>query len=393
MRIGIATTTRFHMADLTRELKRSGEHVTLFTALPRWKVDDELRSGAQTRSGRLILWRLASRFPYIRETNAWENNTFCDFGRWLRRAVLEARVNVVDALDGVGLEAGTAVQERGGIWMCNRGSTHILTQRALLRAEHQRWKQPIPASYFDPWMVNRCLAEYAAASAIVVPSQFVKRSFVEQGFDSSQVHVCPYGVDTALFHPEPRQDSRFRALFVGAHSIRKGIGYLFDAVRPLVKAGSLELWMVGSVTSDGRSILERNSDLFVAHGVQPRSRLSWYYSQASVLVMPSIEEGLALVQAQAMACGLPVIATVNTGAEDLFTDGVEGFIVPPRDPEAIRDRLQFLLDNPERLAAMKAAALERVRFLGGWARYAESCREVYRQVLAARGRAYSHPTG
>jgi glycosyltransferase involved in cell wall biosynthesis len=136
---------------------------------------------------------------------------------------------------------------------------------------------------------------------------------------------------------------------------------------------------------DGRAILEQNRDLFVHHGVQPRNRLSWFYSQASVLMLPSIEEGLALVQAQALACGLPVIASVNTGAEDLFTDGVEGFIVPPRDPAALRDRVQRLLDEPALQARMKSAALSRVQSLGGWAQYGRACRDVYRRVLARRG--------
>jgi starch synthase len=393
MRIGIATTTRFHMYDLARQISRLGEQVQLFTALPRWKVDEDLRSFAQTHSARLVLWRVAGRLPYAGATNIWENGTFRDFGRWLGSVVARAGLDVMDALDGIGLEAGTAVRKRGGVWICNRGSAHILTQRELLIAEHQRWNQPMPRSYFDPWMVNRCLAEYEAASAIVVPSRFAKRSFVERGFDSRQLHVCPYGVDPGVFRPQPRRDNAFRALFVGAQSIQKGIGYLFDAVRPLVRSGGLDLWLVGSVTSDGRSILERNSDLFVHHGVQPRSRLSWFYSQASVLIVPSVQEGLALVQAQAMACGVPVIATYNTGAEDLFTDGVEGFIVPARDPEAIRERLQFLMDNPGRRAEMGAAALRRVQTLGGWARYGEICRDVYRDVLAGRGPALSRAIG
>jgi glycosyltransferase involved in cell wall biosynthesis len=187
-----------------------------------------------------------------------------------------------------------------------------------------------------------------------------------------------------MFRPEPKADNRFRVLFAGAQSIRKGIGYLFEALRPLVKSGAVDLWLVGP-TPDGKEILEKNADLFTHHGVQPRSKLSWYYSQASVLVLPSIEEGLALVQPQALACGLPVIASVNTGSEDLFTDGVEGYIVPPRDPRAIRDRVQQLLDDPARLAGMKAAALRRVQSFGGWTQYGHACREIYRRVLLRRG--------
>lgn len=380
------------MFDLARQIKRLGEDVRLFTALPGWKVDEDLRDVAESRSGRLLLWRSAGRVPLLRDSNRWENNTFGDFGRWLGRTVAGSGLDVLDALDGVGLEAGTIVRRRGGVWICNRGSAHILTQRDLLVAEHERWKQPMPRTYFDPWMVDRCLAEYAGANAIVTPSGFARRSFLERGFDPQNVYVCPYGVDLELFRPQPREDQRFRALFVGAQSIQKGIGYLFDAVRPLVRSGGLELWLVGAATSDGRPILDRNAELFTHHGVQPRNRLAWFYSQASVLVLPSVQEGLALVQAQAMACGIPVIATANTGAEDLFTNGVEGFIVPARDADAIRDRLQFLLDNPERTREMGAAALERVHSLGGWARYGETCRAVYRKVAANSAPALSRAT-
>jgi len=86
-----------------------------------------------------------------------------------------------------------------------------------------------------------------------------------------------------------------------------------------------------------------------------------------------------------MACGLSVIATPNTGAEDLFTDGVEGFIVPIRDPKAIREKVQWMLDNPMKRQEMGEAALQRVQQLGGWDAYGDRCLAVYRKVLAQKG--------
>jgi glycosyltransferase involved in cell wall biosynthesis len=93
--------------------------------------------------------------------------------------------------------------------------------------------------------------------------------------------------------------------------------------------------------------------------------------RSHALVLPSVEEGLALVMAQAMACGCPVIATVATGAEDLFTDGVEGFIVPDRDVTALAARMQQLSDDQTLHSQMRAAALERVKALGGWDDYGD----------------------
>jgi len=115
-----------------------------------------------------------------------------------------------------------------------------------------------------------------------------------------------------------------------------------------------------------------------------RGDLHKHYSQASVLVLPSIQEGLALVQAQAMACGVPVIASENTGAADLFSDGVEGFIVPIRDARAIREKILALYENPAMREQMGEAALARVRKIGGWDDYGVRAADYYRQALETR---------
>lgn len=87
-------------------------------------------------------------------------------------------------------------------------------------------------------------------------------------------------------------------------------------------------------------------------------------SSSHVLVLPSVEEGLALVQAQTMACGCPLISSTNTGGEDLFSDGVEGFLVPIRSPEAIAERLQQVADDPDLQQRMSEAGSSRVRRIG-----------------------------
>jgi glycosyltransferase involved in cell wall biosynthesis len=104
----------------------------------------------------------------------------------------------------------------------------------------------------------------------------------------------------------------------------------------------------------------------------PNSELRELYSRASVFVLPSIEEGFGMVLGEAMACGCPVIASTNTGASELISDGTEGFIVPIRSPEVIADRLQQLADEPELRHRMGRAALARVQKLGGWDAYGDA---------------------
>jgi glycosyltransferase involved in cell wall biosynthesis len=107
------------------------------------------------------------------------------------------------------------------------------------------------------------------------------------------------------------------------------------------------------------------------------------------MVLPSIEEGMAMVQAEALASGCPVIATPNTGSEDLFSDGVEGFIIPARDTEALRLRLEELADTPDLRRKMSEAGLARVRQLAGWRTYFHNMRLVYEELVAEKGAAPS----
>jgi len=249
--------------------------------------------------------------------------------------------------------------------------------------EHNFWGVPPPKS--SPDRLERCVAEYEEADAITVPSQFARRSFLQHGIADEKVFVCPYGVDLSEFQPDVKRDNTFRVIHVGQITTRKGIGYLLRAVEPLVKNQRVELWLVGEIDPLIRPLLDQYSSIFEYKGICPRRDLWQLYTQSSVLVLASVEEGLALVQAQAMACGLPVIATTNTGAEDLFTDGVEGFIVPIRSPEAIREKLQWLMDNSEQRDQMARAALERVKSIGGWNRYGERVESVYKELAIRHG--------
>jgi glycosyltransferase involved in cell wall biosynthesis len=105
-------------------------------------------------------------------------------------------------------------------------------------------------------------------------------------------------------------------------------------------------------------------------------------STSHVMVLPSIEEGLALVQGQALACGCPVLCSTNTGGEDLFTNGVEGFVVPVRDASALTERMQQLADDPALQLQMSEAALRRVQLLGGWDDYGDRWESLLKRLVA-----------
>ncbi len=302
--------------------------------------------------------------------NQW---TSLSFDAWLRRRIEPC--DALIAISGAGLTAGPLVQSRGGKFICDRGSTHQRFQFEVMADEHRRWGLP----YATPpaHILRREEAIYALADAITVPSNVARRSFLAQGIAPEKVHVIPYGVRLDKFSPVeapptalPPSDS-FDILFAGQIGLRKGVPYLLEAFSRLSHPRK-RLTLVGSVQDDLRPLLATLPTANATFtGNIPQPELARRMASSHVLALPSVEEGLALVQGQAMACGCPVVATAATGAEDLFTDGVEGFIVPGRDPIALANRLQQLADDPALRRRMSAAALARVHHLGGWDRYGD----------------------
>ena len=125
----------------------------------------------------------------------------------------------------------------------------------------------------------------------------------------------------------------------------------------------------------------------LSHGINitghmPQEKLKEIMSRSHVMVLPSVEEGLAMVQAQAMACGCPVIATKNTGAQNLYVDQKEGFIVPIRQPNIIAEKLQYLADHPDIRKSMSMLALARVREMGGWRTYGDMTASMLKNTMS-----------
>ncbi len=374
MKVCIGSAGRFHGFDLARQMQRLGYLARLYTGYPKWKVgglpESKIASFPWVIAPMMLLnqrgmHRLGARLN-------WAATEL--FDQWMARCLEPC--NVFHFLSSFGLKTQREAKERyGAVTVCDRGSAHILHQDALYAEEFARWD--VPYRPMDRRIVNRELREYEHADLILVPSRFVFRSFLERGTPEQKLAKVPYGVDLQLFRPVPKEDNVFRVLYVGAIGVRKGIPYLLQALEAL-RPRHIELWLIGTVEEDVRPFLAKYQGSFRAFGYISRSELFRYYGQASVFVIPSIQEGLATVQAQAMACGLPVIATNHTGAEDLFADGVEGFIVPIRDPEAIQEKILYLYEHPDVRDEMGKAALRRVRSLGGWDSYGERVAECYR---------------
>jgi glycosyltransferase involved in cell wall biosynthesis len=144
--------------------------------------------------------------------------------------------------------------------------------------------------------------------------------------------------------------------------------------------------LIGSMTDEIKPFWRRWASPAVRHlGPFPERALHRYYSQGSVFCLASIEEGLAMVQAQAMACGLPVICTTNTGGADIVRPGQDGFIVPIRDVAALKDKILYFYEHPEAGRTMGESARKRVQAGFSWTDYGHKMISAYRQILRGAG--------
>ena len=365
----------FHHFELARELEQRGHLQRIYSTWP-WKrlkreglPRDRVRSFPWVHTPEMILRQRGFESPAVLDHLGRLN--WLTFDSFVQRQLRSEKTpDALIGISGSSLKAGADVQRRGGLFVCDRGSSHQRFQEAIVREEYRRWGVDRPVTHIDD--ILREEAIYAQADAITVPSGFARRSFLESGVPAEKVHVIPYGVRLENFTPvgTPPQD-RFEVLFAGAVGLRKGFPYLLDAFARL-KHPLKRLRVAGSVQADLKPILASLPQTQVEYlGSVSQPELARLMSTSHVLVLPSIEEGLALVQGQALACGCPVIASTNTGAEDLFTDGIEGFIVPIRSPHAILERMQKLADDPNLQARMREAALQRVQAIGGWSDYGD----------------------
>jgi glycosyltransferase involved in cell wall biosynthesis len=377
----LATSGRFHTFALARELRARSALGQVVTGFPRFKVARENLEPGHVRTapaGQMLsfaLKKLRLSNPQIDQRLLLETMRRVDG----LAGKLVDQSDVFVALSGSGLQTGTLFRAQDKPYVCDRGSSHILYQQNILNEESDLNGAPRP--FFDPRIVERELREYETSSVITVPSRFAEQSFSNQNLPAGKVRRISYGVNLANFHPTASPDhDRFDVLFVGSLCLRKGLPYLLRAFSKFNHPRK-RMTLVGSQTPDTiyfSKLLTQDNVRVLGH--VPHLKLKDIMSRSHAMVLPSVEEGLALVMAETLACGCPVIATKNTGAEDLFEDGKEGFIVPIRSEAALSEKLQILADNPILREKMSHAAVSRGVSQSGWTQYGDQYFDLLQEL-------------
>ena len=377
------TPARFHHFHLARQMEKHGLLKNIYTGYPKFKLKDEL--GIPKNKIKTFPW---IQTPYMKRA-AFGLDKYDKFNKdwaWLAAQKLDKYVagrikekGILIALSSKGLHAGRKMKSLGGKYVCDRGSSHIVFQNEILEEEYKRWGYQWRG--VDPRIIEKELLEYEEADVITLPSEFVKSSFIQKGITSDKIVKIPYGARLDRFKKvgEPEKD-KFTVLWVGAVTLRKGFMYALDAFTSF-KHPNKEFIVIGHVSHEIKSLIERRELKHVSFkGIVPNTQLMDYYSTSNVFLLTSLEEGLAMVQGEALACGCPVIATPNTGSTDLIIHEKEGFIVPIRNEKEIIHSFEKLLDTPILRQQMSENALQKVQSLGGWDTYGDGFKNLVKSL-------------
>jgi glycosyltransferase involved in cell wall biosynthesis len=254
----------------------------------------------------------------------------------------------------------------------------------LIKEEYERWpgwEKPNSWAASSTASLESEKQECHLADAIFCPSKFVAQGLESLNIPSDKIFLVPYGVDRGRFSCErpPWNGHRpLRLLFVGEVNLLKGVPYLYQALERL-GATEVTARLVGAVALQEpyRGLLARRSELT---GLVPRTEIRWHYEWADLLIFPTICDSFGIVQVEALSAGLPVITTPNAGS--VVRDGVDGFIVPIRDAEALAEKIDLLAHNAELLGWMSQNAKERSQEFS-WEKYGERLVGTLKDILSS----------
>jgi glycosyltransferase involved in cell wall biosynthesis len=205
--------------------------------------------------------------------------------------------------------------------------------------------------------------EAQLADVIHTASRFTANSLQKYaGFDPNKIISVPLGAPPAISASElpPGPNYTVKFMYSGPVSVGKGVHYLLQVWKLLdaERFATLDIFGTNLLPSQ---CFENLGAPVTLHGHVSLSELQRAYQQASVLVFPTLCDGFGMVVQEAFAHGLPVITTSNAGAADLIREGENGFVVPPRDPEALAEVMRWCVAHPAELFKMRPAALETAR--------------------------------
>ena len=379
-RITLASLDLFWLINQAQYLQRAGALQGYYSTRLRpdvERISRELAHSFYPAHYSLRMWQM-----YLQSlTDTWGYLQVCRlFDSWLK-TVIDWNTDLLAVLSGVGWRTFRAARRRGIVTVVECGSTHTDFQHAILLEEFRRngiSKPLFPKPYRD-----RVLAEFELADYVQIPSHFVARTFVENGVAPEKLLLAPYGANLEVFGPKTTLETNrpFRVICPSGINLRKGARVLAEAWRKLGWRDAELVW-IGTITPETQHLFQPALAGLRLEPGRPHAQLAELYRSCDVFVLPSFEEGLARVLLEAAACGLPLIATPNTGVEEFFAPGApEGWLIPVNDVAALCAALTEAKADREKTFFLGQRAASRAQTGFSWDDYGARVLANYERVL------------
>ena len=385
MKVSIIVGGKFHSFVLEKEINKKKYLNSIVSSYPKFLVNKYNIENDKINTIVLkeVALKIINRFPLLKKKIDSDYLLSNYFSKKAANLINYLNIDLIIGWSSFSREAFLKAKDYKCIKILERGSTHIQFQKEILKKEYLELNlEPIIPSENTK---RKELEEYNLADYISLPSDFVKNTFIKNYIDEKKIIKIPYGVNLNEFNLDKSRQNvkkKFRIISVGTVSIRKGSHYLIKAFTEL-NLKNAELIFVGSIEYDFKKLLENFTNLKNVKFVkkQKQADLKNYYNQADIFVQCSLEEGLAVVQAQAMACGLPVICTENTGGSEIIDDGVNGFIIPIKDVNILKDKILIFYNNEDKLKKMSFLAHQKAQKDLSWENYGKKISNIYLNLL------------
>ena len=377
MKTVIATTTRFHLQRLAVELAARGEELSYLSYTPKFRMR---RDGLEANWARSLFMPLLpiSAFALMRKL-PWQMQAveamLARTDDYLAHCLPPSDIFI--GLSSMAVRSAARARELGAKVIIERGSRHVLSQNRLVS---QDCGKPLSPGY-----IARELASYEQADIITVLSEHAAESFVEEGYPRERIFICPLGVDFRRFVPTPRPPGALRLLFVGGWSHQKGCDLLVKAVE---RRKDWHLTHVGMLSG---AQFPHNNPRFVSLGHRNHAQLAQVMAEQHILVLPSRQDGFGMVLLEALAAGLPVVASRMTGGPDIRAvlenpEWVE--IVEPGDANDLLRGLDNMATREERTqtSGLRQRLTERDQNFFSWHGYAGRYLTFLKQLHARKGK-------
>ncbi len=300
----------------------------------------------------------------LRARGAQDYRDFLAADRQFAARLVEADLPEHDVLflySYAALEALQAASRRGTLTVLDQIDPGPVEFRRV-QEEAVAWPQyasgplPFPEEYFA-----RLREEWRLADVVVANSEWTREALLAEQVPADKIEILPLAFDAASVQAaQPVPAAKLRVLWLGQVNLRKGIPYLVEAARLLVD-DPVEFQVVGAlqIPESARALAPAN---ITWRGPVPRSVVGECYAAADVFVLPTVSDGFAITQLEALAHGLPVVTTPNCGR--VVEDGRNGYLVPARDPQALAEALRRFVRDRQLAVRMRPACLARAREFG-----------------------------